>query len=198
MGLRERKKAQKRQEIVNAALVLFAQHGFKNVTVTAIAQQAHITPKTLFTYFNSKADIIFCHESDLLVALQHLIQQQTSIANVWPTFHQFIAHLPLLAATKQATRDMQQLIKQVNRMPELKDRYFQMWAHYIDGLQNTLIQQRLADQLTAYIFAQQMVLILQMMFAPEVTLHNWEKRTTYVFTKLNQVATLTNRESIID
>lgn len=197
MGLRERKKAQKRQEIVDAALTLFTQHGFKNVTVTAIAQQANTTPKTLFTYFNSKADIIFYHETDLLIALQHLIQQQTSIANVWPAFHQFIAHLPLLTTTRQATRDMQQLRRQLEQMPELNNRQFQMWAHYVQALKQTLVQQRLADQLTAHILAQQMTLVLQLMFAPEVTLHNWEKRTTYVFNKLNQVATLTNKESII-
>lgn len=58
-GLRERKKERTRATITRVALGLFARDGFAATTVTAIAEAAEISPRTVSTYFPSKELIVF-------------------------------------------------------------------------------------------------------------------------------------------
>lgn len=58
-GLRERKKYETRQELMHCALDLFTRHGFEQVTVEQIAEQANVSTRTFFRYFSTKADACF-------------------------------------------------------------------------------------------------------------------------------------------
>lgn len=57
-GLRERKRAQTEQAIVDSAMKLFARHGFAATTADDIAVAAGISRRTLFRYFPTKEDIV--------------------------------------------------------------------------------------------------------------------------------------------
>lgn len=57
-GLRDRKKARRRDEIIAAARELFAQRGIDATTVNDIAQACDISAPTLFNYFGSKDGIL--------------------------------------------------------------------------------------------------------------------------------------------
>jgi AcrR family transcriptional regulator len=59
MGLRERKKAQTRQQIADTAWRLFADRGFERVTVAEVAREAQVAVATVFNYFPTKEDLFF-------------------------------------------------------------------------------------------------------------------------------------------
>jgi AcrR family transcriptional regulator len=71
-GLRERKKQRTREAIVEAALELFAERGFEGTTVAQIADAAEIAPRTFFSYFPSKDDVVF-----------HDFEEQYALVSSW-------------------------------------------------------------------------------------------------------------------
>ena len=58
-SLRSRKKQRTRQEIADAALLLFAKRGFDAVTVADIARAADISEQTVYNYFKTKESLVF-------------------------------------------------------------------------------------------------------------------------------------------
>ncbi|MEP6561404.1 MAG: TetR/AcrR family transcriptional regulator [Nakamurella sp.] len=57
-GLRERKRAQTRRRLEEAAIALALRDGLDKVTVDAISERAEVSPRTFFNYFDSKDDAI--------------------------------------------------------------------------------------------------------------------------------------------
>ncbi len=58
-SLRSRKKQRTRQEIADAALLLFAKQGFDAVTVADVARAAEVSEQTVYNYFKTKESLVF-------------------------------------------------------------------------------------------------------------------------------------------
>lgn len=69
-GLRERKKQRTRRAIADAALRLFAERGYEETTIADIAQAADVSPRTYFSYFPSKEDVVFAEMDDRLAEVR--------------------------------------------------------------------------------------------------------------------------------
>ncbi|MEV4556342.1 helix-turn-helix domain-containing protein [Kitasatospora sp. NPDC049285] len=87
-GLRERKKQRTHAAISDAAIALFLEHGFNQVSVAQVAEAAEVSKRTLFAYFPSKEDLV----------LHRLADHQTEAARVVRDRADGLAPLPALRA----------------------------------------------------------------------------------------------------
>ena len=76
VGLRERKKLRTRNAIADAALKLFDVQGFRATTVAQVAEAADVSPRTVFTYFPTKEDLVFAGADELFADLQRQLQMR--------------------------------------------------------------------------------------------------------------------------
>ena len=68
-GLRERKKRAPRSASRDAAMALFAEHGFAHTTFDRIAEAADVSRATVFSYFPTKEEIVFGEGAAVVGAL---------------------------------------------------------------------------------------------------------------------------------
>lgn len=73
-GLRSRKKARTRAAIEEAALELFAEHGYDATTVEQIATRADVSTTTFFRYFVSKGEVLVGPQTEQVPVLQAAIR----------------------------------------------------------------------------------------------------------------------------
>lgn len=65
-GLRERKKRDRRRRIEDVAIDLFVRQGYDATTIEQIAAAADIAPRTFFSYFATKDDLVLADYTDRL------------------------------------------------------------------------------------------------------------------------------------
>jgi AcrR family transcriptional regulator len=94
IGLRERKKQQTRDTIERVALGLFAEHGYDETTLAEIAEAADVSPRTIFSYYESKEDILFCSEAVFLDQLKERLEQRPPGTTTVDAIRDFIASIP--------------------------------------------------------------------------------------------------------
>jgi AcrR family transcriptional regulator len=95
LGLRERKKQQTRETIERAALQLFAERGYEQTTLADIAEAADVSPRTIFSYFDGKEDILFCHESASVEAVREMLARRPAGATTVDALREFVSTLPV-------------------------------------------------------------------------------------------------------
>ena len=70
-GLRERKRRETSERIIEKGLKLFVKNGYEATTIDAIAEAAGISRRTFFYYFKSKEDVLLAaHDSGFREALK--------------------------------------------------------------------------------------------------------------------------------
>jgi AcrR family transcriptional regulator len=75
-GRRERKKAEVRQRISDAATALFLRHGFDRVSVSQIAEAADVARPTVFAHFPRKEDLFFDRYPEVAGQLTRAIRER--------------------------------------------------------------------------------------------------------------------------
>lgn len=134
-GLRERKKRMTRQAVLDAATELFEARGYDHVTVAEIADAANISVKTLFTYFDSKEDLVFADES---VLRDQLVAAVLGAARDEPLSHAVARVLHARAGDQETGGDHADLIggydRAVGDSPALQSRLRRMWTSYEDAV----------------------------------------------------------------
>jgi AcrR family transcriptional regulator len=139
-GLRERKKAQTRQQIADTARRLFAERGFDAVTVAEVAREADVSEKTVFNYFPTKEDLFYSRleafEEDLLAALRER-ERGESVLSAFRTY--LLGQRGVLAMRSpegkdEATRQVRQVTRVILESPALMAREREVFARYTGSL----------------------------------------------------------------
>jgi AcrR family transcriptional regulator len=76
LGLRERKKLRTQHQLKQAALDLFLEHGFDNVTTDDIAAAVEVSKTTFYRYFDSKEDVLLGNPEERLAAVRLALEQR--------------------------------------------------------------------------------------------------------------------------
>jgi AcrR family transcriptional regulator len=106
-GLRERKKQQTREKIERVALQLFADRGYDETTLADIADAADVSRRTIFAYFDSKEDILFCDEPLLFERLEQTLTQRPPGATTVDALREFVTSV---SASDEQTRLRKRII----------------------------------------------------------------------------------------
>jgi AcrR family transcriptional regulator len=164
LGLRDLKKRQTRDRIVDAGRQLFAERGFDKVTVADIASAAQVSPATVFNYFPSKEDVFY---SPLEAFGDRLIEATRVRETGEPVLTTFRRHLEdtggLLARIRTGDRDAIQRVRAFNQViadsPVLQARERQALAHTADRLAALLADEHDAgpDDVHAYVAANALI-----------------------------------------
>ena len=83
VGLRERNKRERRRRLEDLAIELFERDGFEKTTIEQIAGAAEIAPRTFFSYFATKDDLVLADYTDRLDRILHELDQRPAEEPAW-------------------------------------------------------------------------------------------------------------------
>ena len=148
-GLRERKKAQTRQAIADAALTLFGERGFDAVPVAAVARAAGVSEATVFNYFPTKESLVFSGLEEFETALVEAIGGRPAGTSVIEAFERFVLGPPYGELGSDRLRTAARIIE---GSPALLARERLIYDRYTDALAAAL-SSGARDDLTAWVTA---------------------------------------------
>jgi AcrR family transcriptional regulator len=139
-GLRERKKRRTRETIARVAVELFAERGYHATTLADIAGAADVSTRTIFSYFASKEDILFCDFPELKAAFAEALAERPEDKDTLETVRDFVlsaAHLEKgpLHAQRAAIIDSDETLRSHKRarLAEIEDLVSAAIAHDLDA-----------------------------------------------------------------
>jgi AcrR family transcriptional regulator len=142
--LRERKQQRVRQAIVDAALALFDERGFDEVTVSDIAERAEVGRSTFFRYFGDKREVVFAddHRAELVEQLAAQVPTGPPIGDSLPAALSYVRTL-VVSIVETITRqpEMFELHERlIAKHPELRARSLRKQRAYADALADLLVR----------------------------------------------------------
>ncbi|MEU8616345.1 helix-turn-helix domain-containing protein [Streptomyces sp. NPDC048623] len=133
-GRRERKKAQTRQALTDAAVRLFTERGYDAVGVREVAEAADVSLSTLFKHFPGKEALVFDLDEDLESALVAAVRDRAPGRSV---LHALRDHL---VDTRTAVRTDDPTHVLVESTPALRDYARRMWSRHEQALAAALAE----------------------------------------------------------
>src|SRR5689334_8453620 len=88
---RERKKQRTRLAIQDAAFELFAERGYRETTINAIADRADVAPRTVTVHFPTKEELLFDAEPFTLRSLVTVLEAREPYESALDTLRDWMA-----------------------------------------------------------------------------------------------------------
>lgn len=130
-GRRERKKAATRQAIADAALRLFLEHGYDQVSIRDIADAADVSTTTVFKHFTGKEALVFDQDEERESELVGAVRGRPAGQSILEALRQHVlaTWLPIAAHPQRAG-----FTDLVESTPALRAYAERMWTRHTDVL----------------------------------------------------------------
>jgi AcrR family transcriptional regulator len=133
IGRRERKKAQTRQALSDAALELFLERGYDQVTVAEIAMAADTALGTLFKHFpDGKESLIFDDGSQRTAALVSAVRDRPAGQPILRALRDFLSTRGPFR--RNPSPDFQRKTELIVNTPALREYQLKLWIRSQDAL----------------------------------------------------------------
>ncbi|MER5434283.1 helix-turn-helix domain-containing protein [Streptomyces sp. NPDC002588] len=135
LGRRERKKAATRQAIADAALRLFLERGYDQVSVRDIADAADVSTTTLFKHFPGKEALVFDEDEGQEAQLIAVVRRRPAGQGIVDALREHVLTTWLPLAEHPQLADFTDL---VNSTPALRRYAERMWIRHTDALSRAI------------------------------------------------------------
>jgi AcrR family transcriptional regulator len=161
LGIRERKKQRTRQALRQAALELFQERGFGATTIADITAAADVAPRTFFSYFQTKEDVVLDEGPQRFDQLQQTLRQRPHGEPLLAAFRRAVLDV---AADMQTQSDQQRTLARVIRStPAIQARIRERMGQWEEQLAAMIAEERNAppDDLDSHVVAAALVGVLR-------------------------------------
>ncbi|MFC4080441.1 TetR/AcrR family transcriptional regulator [Amycolatopsis samaneae] len=134
-GRRERKKAQTRKALADAALELFLARGYDQVAVKEVANAADVSVTTLFKYFPTKEALVFDLDAEIETGLMAAVRERAPGRSIPRALREHILNWVDEVTTSPHTEAFTRLIEQT---PALRAYGARMWLRHETTLARTI------------------------------------------------------------
>jgi AcrR family transcriptional regulator len=134
LGRRERKKAATRKAISNAATVMFLERGFDKVSIREIAEQADVSPTTVFAHFPQKEALVFDEDDDQREQLIAAVRERAEGTTVTQALRSYFSTELVTTEAGHDDAAVSAFMTLVNETPALADYAQRMWLRHADAL----------------------------------------------------------------
>ncbi|ANP55243.1 AcrR family transcriptional regulator [Streptomyces griseochromogenes] len=128
MGRRERKKAATRQALADAALELFLERGFDEVSIRDVAEAADVSTTTLFKHFPSKEALLFDMDADVESALVAAVRERSPDTSALQALRTHTLEMRTFKAQHQ--EQIAVFLRLINSTPALIEYHRRMWMRH--------------------------------------------------------------------
>ncbi|WP_328323163.1 MULTISPECIES: TetR/AcrR family transcriptional regulator [unclassified Streptomyces] len=139
-GRRERKKAQTRQSLADAALELFLERGYDQVGVKDIADSADVSVTTLFKHFSGKEALVFDQDDDLEAALVAAVRERAPSQSIPQALREHLLLAQTQFAVHAADPRFADFTRLVQGTPALRDYAHHMWTRHEAALARAIAE----------------------------------------------------------
>ena len=134
LGRRERKKAATRKAISDAATVLFIERGFDNVSIREIAEQADVSPTTVFAHFPQKEALVFDEDEEQRDRLVAAVRDRSNDTSITTALRDFYAAEIATNVAEHGDEVARRFMAFLDDTPALRDYAARMWVRHEDAL----------------------------------------------------------------
>jgi AcrR family transcriptional regulator len=133
-GLRQRKKERIRQAITDAAMRLFLEHGFDNVSIIKIAAAADVSVQTVYNYFPAKADLVFDEADQIISDLQRAVRHRPPGQSALSAIRGYFASIAARVADRRPPEPTPRFRRLVRNSPALRAHQREIFARFEQAL----------------------------------------------------------------
>jgi AcrR family transcriptional regulator len=160
LGLRDRKKLQRREAIASAARRLFLERGFDDVSVVEVARAADVSEATVFNHFPRKEDLVYHRMEDFEGALLRAVEDRQPGESLVDAFGRFVleARGYLGSSDPEAAAELTALTRVIADSRSLAAREREIYERYTRALAAVIAKERPADpDVVAWVIANALV-----------------------------------------